>query len=92
MKIAFVRLPAWPGGLLAAEYDVTTDVARINSDAVARIRERLGGAAAERFIACAIAHERFHRDAPCASEADARAHVAQIFGDDAARFERALRV
>jgi hypothetical protein len=91
VNVEIVPLPTWNGGLLAAEYDAATDRARINSVAVARVRARLGDNAAEAFVRCAIAHERFHRDHPRATEDQAHAHVRTTCDDDPQRFEAALR-
>ncbi len=77
--------------MLAAEYDRHGDVARINAHAVAKIRERLGDAQARAFVACAVEHERFHRDRPSASEAQARAFVRDSCDANAERFEAVLR-
>ncbi len=91
MNVEIVPLPAWAGGLLAAEYDATRDCARVNSVAIARVRASLGDAAADAFVRCAIVHERFHRDHPCATEAQAHAHVRATCGEDPQRFEAVLR-
>jgi hypothetical protein len=86
-----VPLPVWSGGLLAAEYDAARDCARVNSHAISRVRARLGDAAADAFVRCAIEHERFHREHPRASETEAHAHVRAACGDDPQRFEAVLR-
>jgi hypothetical protein len=90
-NVNIAPLPVWHGGMLAAEYDRTSGIIRINSHAIARIREHLGESAAESFVACAIAHERFHRDHPLATEAQAHAHVRATCGEDPQRFEAVLR-
>ena len=91
MNVEIVSLPTWRGGMLAAEYDASHDCARINRVAIARVRERLGDDAADAFVRCAIAHERFHRDHPRASEAQTHAHVRAICGEDPQRFDAVLR-
>jgi hypothetical protein len=91
VTVEIAPLPTWRGGLLAAEYDAERDCARVNSVAIARVRERLGEVAADAFVRCAIAHERFHHDHPRATEAHAHAHVRATCGEEPQRFEAALR-
>jgi hypothetical protein len=89
--VAIADLGAWGAAWLAAEYDPEADAIRIDARAVALIATALGRAEAERFVACATAHERFHRAYPEATEAEARAHAAASSGADAERYERILR-
>jgi len=84
-------LGTWQPLVLAAEYDAERDAIRINVRAVARVRRALGNAAAERFVACAIAHERFHRACPGATEAEAHAYARAATGSDPRTFEEVLR-
>jgi hypothetical protein len=91
MRVEIADLGTWGGAWLVAEYDSEDDAIRVNARAVARVRAALGDAEAERFIACAIAHERFHRERPDASEQDARAAAQRACGVEPARFENALR-
>lgn len=80
------------GVSLLAEYDSENDTIRINARAVARVRSSAGSAQAEAFVACAVAHERFHRDDPQASEAAAHEHVRRTIGGEPLRFEAYVRV
>ena len=73
MTVQIADLGDWGAVTLAAEYDAEKDVIRVNARAVARVRSTLGEAAADRFVACAVAHERFHRAHPDATEAQAHA-------------------
>jgi hypothetical protein len=75
---------------LIAEYDPEADAIRVNARAVDAILAALGEREAERFVACAAEHERFHREHPRATEAEARAHANAVTGGDAERFARAL--
>jgi len=77
--------------MLVAEYDPESDAIRVNARAVERVRRALGDAESERFIAYAVAHERFHRDHPRASEAAAHEHASTLCRLDRARFEAVLR-
>ncbi len=85
-------LGSWGAAALLAEYDAHDDVIRINVRAVDAVRAAHGETAAERFIACAVAHERFHREHPEAGEAAAHAAAAAACGTDPRRFEAALRL
>jgi hypothetical protein len=76
---------------LLAEYDAGEDAIRVSARAVQRIRAVLGDTAAERFIACAVAHERFHREHPGAGEREAHAYAQASCGIDPGVFEAALR-
>ena len=58
---------------LVAEFDAEANAVRVNARAVARVRALLGAREAERFVVCAVAHERHHRADPQASEAAAHA-------------------
>ncbi len=90
MTIEFADLGEWAGATLVAEYDPEDDAIRIDRRAVARIRTLLGEAECERFIACAIAHERYHREHPAASEAETLAWAARASGSDSARYATVL--
>jgi hypothetical protein len=90
VTIVFADLGDWAGATLIAEYDPEDDAIRIDRQAVARIRARLGEIECERFIACAIAHERYHREHPAASETEALAWADRTSGCGSARYARAL--
>jgi len=90
MTIEIADLGAWGAATLVSEYDPEGDAIRVNARAVARVRRALGDAAAESFVALAIAHERFHREYPDASERDVVAHAERATSVDARRFEIAL--
>jgi hypothetical protein len=77
--------------VLVAEYDAERDAIRVNARAVDRVRRKLGEAAATQFVACAVAHERFHRAHPRATEADAHAYARSAAGADPHAFEEVLR-
>jgi hypothetical protein len=82
----------WGSAALLAEYDARDDAIRINVRAVEAVRAALGKAAAAQFVACAVAHERFHRDHPGATEAAAHGAAGAACGTDPRRFEAALRL
>jgi hypothetical protein len=90
MTIEFADLGSWGAATLVSEYDPDRDAIRVNARAVARVRRALGDAAAETFVALAIAHERFHRAHPHASESEAAAYAERATNVDARRFEIAL--
>lgn len=90
-RVEFVDFGAWSGAALLAEYDASCDTVRINTRVLSRIRAGAGDARAESFIACALAHERFHRAFPRASEADAHEHVRAVTGVDPKSFELSVR-
>ncbi len=90
MTIVLADLGDWAGATLIAEYDSEDDAIRIDRRAVARIRARLGEAECERFIACAVAHERYHREHRGASEAETRAWADRATGADSARYAAVL--
>jgi hypothetical protein len=90
LTIEFADLGQWAGATLIAEYDPEDDAIRIDRRAVARIRTFLGEAECERFIACAIAHERYHREHPFASEAEALAWADRATGSDSSWYARVL--
>ena len=90
-RIEVADLGTWGDAALLAEYDAQDHAIRVNARAVERVRTLLGDAEAERFIACAIAHERYHRAHPYASEDDARRHAATVCGIEPGRFETLLR-
>ena len=85
-------LGAWGAAALLAEYDAHDDAVRVNVRAVERVRAALGEAAAASFIACAVAHERFHREHPGAGEAAAHAAAYAACGEDPRSFEAAVRL
>ncbi len=91
MTIEVCDLGDWGAAWLLAEYDPSGDAIRVNARVVERVRAALGDAAAESFIACAVAHERFHRDHPGASERDAHAYAHEHTGADPRAFEAVLR-
>lgn len=84
-------LGTWGAASLLAEYDPEDGAIRVNARAVAAIRAALGPGEAERFVACAIAHERFHRAHPEASEGEAREAARLATGGDARVYARILR-
>jgi len=89
-RVVFADLGDWGPVRLLAEYDAA-GVIRIDRAAVARVRAALGDDAAERFVACAIAHERRHAERPDASEAAARAAGAAAAGVAPDAFDAVLR-
>jgi len=91
VTIEICDLGTWGATTLAAEYDGECDAIRVNARAVERVRAALGGAAAAAFVDCAVAHERFHRTHPRASEADAHAFARAHTGTDPRAFEAVLR-
>ncbi|MDQ2858780.1 MAG: hypothetical protein M3R53_09055 [Candidatus Eremiobacteraeota bacterium] len=91
MTVEIVDLGAWGGAALLAEFDAERDAVAVNLRAVARVRAVLGEAEARRFVACAVAHERYHRAHPGSSEAAAHAHAHAVCGVDPRRYEAALR-
>ncbi len=90
-RVVFADLGDWGPVRLVAEYDAAAGVIRIDRAAVARVRAALGDNAAERFVACAIAHERRHAERPDASEAAARAAGAAAAGVAPDAFDAVLR-
>jgi len=90
VTIVLADLGEWAGATLIAEYDPEDDAIRIDRRAVARIRARLGDAECERFIACAIAHERYHRAHPGASEAETLAWADRAAEADSAWYAAVL--
>jgi hypothetical protein len=91
MTIEVCDLGDWGAVSLLAEYDPVGDAIRVNVRAVKRVRAALGDAAAEQFIACAVAHERFHRAHPGASECAAHEYARATSGADPRAFEAVLR-
>jgi hypothetical protein len=89
-RIELADLGEWGAATLVAEYDPEDDAIRVNARAVARVRAALGDAEAERFVACAVAHERAHRADPRASEAEAHAFARAACGVDPRRYEALL--
>ena len=90
MTIEIVDLGDWGAATLVSEYDPHGDTIRINARAIAVVRGALGDAEARCFTAVAIAHERFHRAYPDASEVQALAAAREATGVDPARFEALL--
>jgi hypothetical protein len=91
VTIAVCDLGDWGAAALLAEYDAGEDAIRVSVRAVERVRAVLGDRAAERFIACAVAHERFHREYPGAGEREAHAFAQASCGVDPVVFEAVLR-
>jgi hypothetical protein len=91
MTIDVCDLGDWGAASLLAEYDPCDDAIRINARVVARVRAALGEGSAQRFIACAVAHEAFHRARPGAREAEAHAYARARSGVDPSVFEAVLR-
>jgi hypothetical protein len=89
--IEIVDFGACGGVLLLAEYDAECDTIRVNARAVERVRAAAGAAQAAFFIESAIAHERFHRTHPDASEAAVHEYVRAVVGGDPLRFEAYVR-
>jgi hypothetical protein len=90
VTVEIADLGSWGAATLVSEYDPEGDVIRIDARAIARVRRALGDAEAEAFVALAIAHERFHRAHPQASEREAVAYAERATDVDARRFEIAL--
>jgi hypothetical protein len=83
-----------PGAFAAgrlAEYDAEDGAIRVNARAVAIVRAALGEKEAQRFIACAVVHERTHRADPAAGEEAAHAAARAQCGVDPRRYEAVLR-
>ncbi len=91
MTVEIVDLGSWGAASLLAEYDPEDDAIRVNARAVAAIRAALGPEEAERFVVCAVAHERFHRAHPAASEGEARDAARLATGGDARLYAQVLR-
>ncbi len=89
-RIEIAELGSWGALELFAEYDPEDGVIRVNERVVERLRAASGAAEAARFVACAIAHERYHRAHPYASEEEARQHAAAASGVDRKRLESLL--
>ncbi len=91
-RLRIVALGTWAAGAsLVAEYDPATDTIAVDARAVARVRAVAGPGAARRLVACAVAHERYHRAFPAATEAEADAFARRVTGDDPRTFESLLR-
>lgn len=90
-NVEVVDLGDWGVAWLVAEYDPARDTIRVNARAVVTIREALGDSESKRFIAVAIAHERYHRDHVGASETRAHAFARETCGVDPTQYERVLR-
>ncbi len=82
-RIEIVDLGTWGAVELLAEYDPEDNAIRVNRNAVERLRATTGDAEAARFVACAVAHERYHRAHPHASEPEAQRHAREVSGFDA---------
>jgi aldehyde:ferredoxin oxidoreductase len=91
VTVEICNLGACDPPVLIAEYDAERDAIRVNARAVDRVRRTLGEAAATQFVACAVAHERFHREHPRAGEAAAHAYARSASGADPHAFEEVLR-
>jgi len=91
VRIEIVDLGTWGGAALLAEFDPERDCVAVNLRAVARVRAIFGETEARRFVACAVAHESFHRGHPGATEADAHAHAHAVCGADPLRYEAILK-
>jgi hypothetical protein len=91
VKVEITSLGRWGGARLLAEYDPEDDAIRIDADAVERVRRALGDAEAARFVRYAVAHERYHREHPRATEAQAHAFARVVSGADPRDFEAVLR-
>jgi hypothetical protein len=91
MNIEIADLGTWHGARLLAEYDPEDDAIRVDARAVECVRCALGDDEADRFVRCAVAHERYHREHPNAAEADAHAFARATCGVDPRRYEAVLR-
>ncbi len=91
MKVELASLGSWGGARLLAEYDPEDDAIRVDVNAVECVRSALGEAEAERFVRCALAHERYHREHPGATEAQAHAFARAVSGADPSDYEAVLR-
>jgi hypothetical protein len=91
VRFELASLGTWGGARLIAEFDPESDVIRVDAAACERVRKRLGDAAAERFVAYAVAHERFHAARPDCGEAEAHEFARAATGVERALFEDALR-
>ena len=90
-RVEIADLGDWGASALLSEYDAEDDVIRIDARAIAAIRAAGGDAEVDRFVACAIAHESFHRSHPDASEERAHSHASETTGADPRAFERIVR-
>jgi hypothetical protein len=91
VRVEIADLGDWGAAALLAEYDAEDDAIRVNARAVARIRALLGEGEARRFVACAVAHECFHRAHPEAREAEAHLYVRRVCGVEPERYAAAIR-
>jgi hypothetical protein len=89
--VEIADLGRWGAAHLLAEYDPEDDAIRVDARAVAAVAAALGPAEARRFVACAVAHESYHRAHPRATEADARRFARETTGGDADAYARLLR-
>jgi len=90
-RVEIADLGAWGSAALLAEYDREDDAIRVNARVVEAVRAVAGSAEATRFIACAIAHERFHRAYPTASEEEAHRSARITCGVDVSCYEAIIR-
>jgi hypothetical protein len=90
-RIIVCDLGSWAAAALIAEYDPVGDAIRVNVRAVELVRTALGDAGADRFVACAVAHESYHREHPGCSEAQAHAFASAACGEEMAAFQRVVR-
>ncbi len=90
-RIEIADLGTWGAAALLAEYDPQGDVIRVNARVVERVRTAGDAAQAAQFLTCAIAHERYHRAHPAASEEEAQHHAVTVSGLDQERFQALLR-
>jgi hypothetical protein len=92
LRVELADLGAWgERATLVSEYDPEADSIRVNRHAFEAVRASLGPAEAERFFACAVAHERFHRAQPLGSEAEAEAFAQATTDTDPRRYAALLR-
>jgi hypothetical protein len=91
MTFELAPLGTWGTARLIAEFDPESGAIRVDAASYQRVRERLGEPAAERFVAYAVAHERFHVAHPACGEAAAHEFARAETGDERALFEDALR-
>jgi hypothetical protein len=91
MKFELASLGTWGSARLIAEFDPESNLVRVDAASYERVRERLGDAMAERFIAYAVAHEGFHAARPDCAEAAAHEFARAETGADRMLFEDALR-
>jgi hypothetical protein len=91
VNLELANLGKWGSARLLAEFDPESAAIRVDAAAYELVRARLGEAAAERFVAYALAHERFHAGHPACGETEAHEFARAQTGVDRAYFEDALR-